>query len=62
MKATVIKEFGDKENNDRLYLPGNEFEAAEKRVADLEVKGYVKRVEAEKAAPKKTTRKRTTKE
>lgn len=58
MQAKVIKEFAD----DRVYLPGNDFEADANRIADLEAGGFVKRVEAEKAAPKKTTRKRTTKE
>lgn len=50
MKARVINAFGDKTDNDRIYLPGNDYEAAEKRIAELELGGYVKRIaEPEKA-------------
>ena len=58
MKATVLIAFGDKENGNVLYMPGDEFSADEKRVAELEAAGYVKRI-AE--TTKRTTRKRTTK-
>lgn len=43
MKATVLKAFGDKENGNLLYMPGDEFDADAKRVDELEKAGYVKR-------------------
>ena len=51
--AKVIKEFTD----GRVYLPGNDYEGSEKKIAELVAGGYLKADE-----PKKTTRKRTTKE
>lgn len=44
MKSTVIKEFTD----GGVYLPGNEYEADEKRIAELESGGFVKSAETEK--------------
>ena len=44
MKATVLTAFGDKENGNALYMPGDEFNAEEKRISELEKAGFVKRV------------------
>lgn len=66
MKAKVINAFCDTADGDRTYLPGNDFEAGEARVAELEAKGFVRRAEAKaeeaakpaaKAAPRRATRK-----
>lgn len=59
MKATVINAFGDSENADKLYMPGDEFEAAEKRIAELEAGGFVKRSDEARSVPRA---RRTTKE
>lgn len=50
MKATVLIPFGDKENGNFLYMPGDEFEGVQKRITELEKAGYVKR------APSKRTK------
>lgn len=58
MKAKVIEAFGDKLDNDRIYLPGNDYEADEARVAELEAGGFVKRVaEPKRRAAKKAAAK-----
>jgi hypothetical protein len=52
MKATVTRAFGDKLNGNKLYNIGDPFSADEKRVAELEAKGFVK-ADKGKAKPKK---------
>ena len=51
--AKVIKEFTD----GRVYLPGNDYEGSEKKIAELVAGGHLK-VES----PKKPARTRTPKE
>lgn len=52
MKATVLIAFGDKENGNALYMPGDEFNADAKRIAELETAGFVKRSEPKRRRTK----------
>lgn len=52
MKATVIRPFGDKLNGNKIRNIGDSFSADEKRVAELEAKGFVK-ADKSKAKSKK---------
>lgn len=54
MKATVTRAFFDAQDPARtLYQIGEEFEGTQKRVRDLEKKGFVKSVEEPKKKSKK---------
>jgi hypothetical protein len=37
MKAKVIEAFGDKLDNDRIYLPGNDYEFGTNQLGDTSV-------------------------
>lgn len=43
MRAKVKVAFGDRENGDRLYLPGDAFDGSAGRIAELEEGGFVAR-------------------
>lgn len=57
MEARVIRAFGDKDDSNRLYVPGDVYEADEARVAELQAGGFVKAAEA----PRKSARRRAAK-
>lgn len=53
MEARVIKAFGDKSDGDRLYMPGDSYEADEARIAELQDGGFVEVAEEPKKQPRK---------
>lgn len=63
MKAEVISTFRDRLDPTACYQAGDIYEGDEERIIELADGGYVVAIEEEpKPKPKRTTRKRTTKE
>ena len=62
MKAEVISSFYDRLDPSACYRVGDVYEGDEERIIELADGGYVVAIEEPKPKPKRTTRKRTTKE